>query len=1150
MEDYYGGYTTMIRKLLFNDNWKFTKYKIGVTLSEVNNSTIPWTNVDIPHDWLIYDTDDLYETGEGWYKKEFVIDQITNKVISICFEGVYMDSTVYVNNEVAGEWKYGYSSFEFDITKFLRAGLNEIKVRVVYQSPNTRWYSGAGIYRNVWLKTTDSIHLVYDGTYLSTRQEKGGWIVELETESINQKEMDAFVNATIKHTILDHRNTEVATSQQQLMIGNHITHNTQTIRMDEPILWNPDYPYLYYLKTQIIIDGVTVDEEIQKFGFRTICLDTEKGFFLNDVPIKLHGACQHHDLGALGAAVNKTAIQRQLLILQQMGVNAVRLTHNMPSVEMMELADEMGILIISEAFDMWEMPKNDYDYSRFFNEWCEKDVASWIRRDRNHPSIIMWSIGNEIPDTNNDRGLEITKMLKNLVLLHDPKKNGHVTIGSNHMTGEKAQNCSAELLVAGYNYAERLYEEHHAKYPEWYIYGSETSSTLQSRGIYHFPANKTVVMYEDEQCSSLDNCTTIWGSKNTQTNIIYDRDATFCMGQFIWTGFDYIGEPTPYTTKNSYFGQIDTAGFAKDSFYLYQAEWTDYRTKPMVHLLPYWDFNKGQLIDIIAYTNAPKVELFFNDVSIGICDIDHVSGKQLSGQWQLPYYEGTLKAVAYDENMNIIATDLQRSFGDAATIMLKPDKTSMKADGQDLIFVEISMNDEGGTPVANANNRVEVEVTGAGRLVGLDNGDSTDYDQYKGTSRRLFSGKLLAIIAAKTEPGDIHMKVSSNGLTSTEITFNALPSEVVSGLSADIENEKSVPDPEIPIRKIQLFNHGINILNKQNPCAVVTASLFPKNHTYHEIEWKVVTAVGIETSLATVDVHDNTATITACGDGEFRLRCIAKNGAKIPQIISDLEFVSEGIGTATTIPYRFVNATLYNTSNYEAHNSLIGGIDTEDNATNIIGFEGLDFGDYGSDEVTLSLYYPENTPVPLEIWAGTPGDQDALQLLRTTYQADFVWSSCQSNTYKLPIKLKGLTTLSFVFYNKLSFEGFEFTYIEKAFEKLTAKDVNKIYGDSYTVVEDAINHIGNNVSLDFESLNFGSDGITKLILFGKANSNNIIHIHFESESGNINQIIEFPYSDSCIEKEFLLDKVISEQKVTLVFMPGCNFDFQWCQFMK
>lgn len=1156
----------LANKTLFNDGWRFTKQIVGTSLEQIRGKDIVWSDVDLPHDWLIYNTLELYETGEGWYRKVFDYDLNPEQIVSICFEGIYMDSYVYVNGQQAGEWKYGYSSFEFDISKLLCSGSNEIIVKVVHQSPNSRWYSGAGIYRNVWLKTSGMLHLVTDGIYLATRKGQDAWSVELETEAVRKAQgsigADGYLTfetgeacltqVSVRHIITDLSGETIAVSENRVELGEELYTDKQVLKVEAPSLWSIENPNLYRLTTQLLVNGVVIDEVIQRFGFRTTRFDPEEGFFLNEKHVKLHGVNEHHDLGALGAAVNHAAIRRKLILLKEMGVNAVRTSHNMPAVELMELADEMGILIDSEAFDMWELKKTEYDYARFFPEWCGKDVASWIRRDRNHPSIILWSIGNEIYDTHaSERGVEVTRQLKSMVLTHDPKGNGHVTIGSNYMSGDNAQKCAEEVIVEGYNYAEYLYEDHHAKYPHWCIYGSETASTIQSRGIYHFPADKLIVTYEDEQCSSLDNCTVSWGAKNGQKNITDDRDAAYCMGQFIWTGFDYIGEPTPYTTKNSYFGSIDTAGFPKDQYYLYQAEWTDYKVKPMVHILPYWDFNEGQLIDIRIYSNAPKTELFFNEQSQGIFEIDHSKGKQLSGRWQLPYERGTIKAVAYDENDNVIATDSKSSYGDAARIVLQPDQTCLQANGQDMVFVEISMEDEQGIPVDNANNRVEVEVTGAGRLVGLDNGDSTDYDQYKGTSRRLFSGKLLAIVAAKLEPGDIEVKVTSIGLPEAKLKLKAQPCDIVKGVSASIANTKSEPFPEVPIRKIALIRNGSKLMNQENPSVKVTAEIYPAAATYRKLVWKAVTIGGIETNIAKIEVRGNEAEITALGDGEFRLRCSADNGGKIPQVISELEFEITGLGAATMNPYQMIDAGLYNAGNRAYETGLLGGISTVDGIENQIGFVGLDFGDYGSDEVTLPVNYWADDAIPLEIWEGMPGTQGAELILSTHYQAKLVWATFQPNTFKLLKRLKGIRTVCFVFRNKTNWKGFEFTKYEKAYQTLSVKENNQIYGDSFIVKEDAIENIGNNVTIEFENMDFGEEGPGKLIICGRSNNvKNTINIRFSNEEGSVKQIVEFPHSEDYTKQEFTLEPVKGNRKVSFEFLPGSNFDLKEFRFIQ
>ena len=651
-----------------NSEWLFFKQPLSDT-----TTTLPAQNdsrfypVNLPHDWLIANSADHYENSEGWYQKTISSDILPFDASSdddwlLYFEGVYMDCTIFVNGMQAGEWKYGYSSFEVRLTPFLKTGENTILVHVRYQSPNSRWYSGAGIYRSVWLKKVPAVHIASDGIAAEThRLENGKWSLcmhtTLEKEGVQQSAADFFASKN------DNPNTSLSLSFcVQALDGTVIL---SEIPEDTPVTltniksWDISEPNLYKIVCTLSENGTAIQTETITTGFRTTRFDSNEGFFLNDVHIKLKGVCQHHDLGALGSAVNRSAIKRQLLILKSMGVNAVRTTHNMPAVELLELADEMGILIVDEAFDMWEMSKTTYDYARFFKEWSTRDVKSWICRDRNHPCVILWSIGNEIYDTHaNEHGQEITRYLKEQVLLHDPYGHALPTIGSNFMQGENARKCADILKIAGYNYAERLYNKQHADHPDWVIYGSETSSTVQSRGIYHFPLAKPLLTDDDGQCSSLGNSTVNWGAKNQQFCAVSDLHMPFSLGQFLWSGFDYIGEPTPYQSRNSFFGQIDTAGFPKDAYYFYQSVWTDAKTNPMIHILPYWDFNPGQMIDVRVYTNAPKAALFFNDTLIGEKKLAHTQEDNIIADWSLPYKKGVLTAIAYDEAGNEIVTGI------------------------------------------------------------------------------------------------------------------------------------------------------------------------------------------------------------------------------------------------------------------------------------------------------------------------------------------------------------------------------------------------------------------------------------------------------------------------------------------------------------
>lgn len=1140
----------MNKTVLYNNDWEFSKSD----LSMKDSSTLSFQPVDLPHDWQIYNTLNLYENSIGWYRKKLTYTKEDADQVLLSFDGVYMDSSLYVNEQFIGEWKYGYSAFEHDITDALVVGENEVLLKVVFQSPNSRWYPGAGIYRNVWLKTRTKNHIETDGIYISTTQAKGDWNVEIDTElSIDR-------DAQLTHTIL-YQDEIIATTSAKLNLNSSF--DRQTITVESPLLWDTNKPNLYQMRTELSIALDHNDSyqkavvNTQQIGFRTFKLDPNRGFILNGKHMKLNGVCEHHDLGALGAAFNVAALKRRLVILKEMGVNAIRTAHNMPAKELMYLADEMGFMVVTEAFDMWERPKTTYDYARFFKEWAYRDVESWIKRDRNHPSLIMWSIGNEIYDTHADeRGQALTQMLMEYVKEFDPKENAVVTIGSNYMPWENAQKCADIVKVAGYNYGDKYYHQHHAEHPDWIIYGSETASTVQSRGIYHFPFEKSILADDDEQGSSLGNSATSWGAKSTEACIIAERDSPFSLGQFIWTGFDYIGEPTPYHTKNSYLGQIDTATFPKDSYYIYQASWTNYKVKPMVHIFPYWDFNKGQMIDVRVSSNAPTIELFHNGVSMGTFDTDLEHGKQLTGWWKIPYEKGEIKAIAYDETGKVIATDVQRSFGDAKNIVLNSDKQTLIANGTDLIFVEIEMEDENGIIVENANNRVEVTVSGAGRLVGLDNGDSTDYDAYKGTSRRLFSGKLMAIIAAKLEPGKIQMEVSSNGLKSSVIEMEALPTkEKITGISAMTENMDypivTGKEHEIPVRKIEISSEATQVFDETTKEINVNAILHPANTSYQGLEWSVVTDEGIASNIAKIESFGSKAKVTALGDGEFRVRCTSKNGTDKTKLISELEFKAVGLGTAYKDPYAFISAGLYDYSKGDLGNGNDRGVATSRDGETQVGFREIDFGTLGSDLITIPIFALSSEEYSLQIWKGMPEEKDSELLADVIYQKESKWNTYQEETYQLSKKLTGITSICFVLKQKVHIKGFSFEEVNRAFEQNMATDNDHIYGDTYEIKDNTVEGIGNNVSLIFEDLNFTEQGVNKLIVFGQSPiDKNTIHVRFSNEHEEINQVVEFNQSEGYEERVFDLEKITGKQTVTFVFLPGSNFNFGWFRFRK
>ena len=1163
-----------------NSEWLFFKQPLSETATALS-PTLPAQNdsrfypVNLPHDWLIANSADHYENSEGWYQKTISSDILPFDASSdddwlLYFEGVYMDCTIFVNGMQAGEWKYGYSSFEVRLTPFLKTGENTILVHVRYQSPNSRWYSGAGIYRSVWLKKVPAVHIASDGIAAEThRLENGKWSLcmhtTLEKEGIQQSAKDFFASEN------DNKSTSLSLSFCiQTLDGTVIL---SEIPEDTPVTltnikpWDISEPNLYKIVCTLSENGTAIQTETITTGFRTTRFDTNEGFFLNDVHIKLKGVCQHHDLGALGSAVNRSAIKRQLTILKSMGVNAVRTTHNMPAVELLELADEMGILIVDEAFDMWEMSKTTYDYARFFKEWSARDVKSWICRDRNHPCVILWSIGNEIYDTHaNEHGQEITRYLKEQVLLHDPYGHALPTIGSNFMQGENARKCADILKIAGYNYAERLYNKQHADHPDWVIYGSETSSTVQGRGIYHFPLAKPLLTDDDGQCSSLGNSTVNWGAKNQQFCAVSDLHMPFSLGQFLWSGFDYIGEPTPYQSRNSFFGQIDTAGFPKDAYYFYQSVWTDAKTNPLIHILPYWDFNPDQMIDVRVYTNAPKVALFLNGTLIGEKTLAHTEEDNMIADWQLPFEAGTLKAIAYDENGVEIARDEASSFGDAASLHLTANRSQVTADGSELIFVTIDALDTDGHAVANANNRVHVTVTGEGMLAGLDNGDSTDCEPYKGDCRRLFSGKLLAIIAPSLTAGTITITASSDGLTSASLTVNTTSysesSDEKDPCAEDLHLMTITRDPladsissqsDIPVRKITLSCETFTHLTADAPSAVIYASVSPANATTQTLDWKVTNAEGVTVPYAILEPIDNThVRIHALSDGSFFVRCSVTNGRGHTTLYSTLAFTATEIGTMNLNPYTFTVGSLYSDSEGEIANGNAHGAATGSEGTTSITYGPFDFGTFGSDTVTIPIFETESRPVDLTFIEGKTKTQSGTVLCRGHYDKKMIWDTYQEETFKLPKRLTGVTTFTIQVTNrKLHIGGLSFKKLEKAWSPLSVTDIDRIYGDAFCKTDDAITGIGNNVTIEYTDMDFGERTCVVIEITGRSPiEKNTIHVRTSNGTNETLNIAEFPYSDDYVTKRFPVNVLSGSQTVTLLFLPGSNFDLKGIRFVR
>lgn len=1129
------------QNILFNDDWQFCLCDIGTELSALPGRH--WYDVELPHDWLINDTSKLYETGEGWYRRSLPCsaEQLSGRVL-LNFDGVYMNSTLFVNGKEAGSWTYGYSAFEHDITDFLHEGENELLLRVSHQSPNTRWYSGAGIFRDVMLKLRSAAYIGTNGVYIhSAPQPEGGWTTEVETDVVGEAS-----DIRMLLEVFDPAGASMGGYGMEAHFDGGHEKFTASFNSTDPELWSVDDPMLYTLKISLYSGSELLDCVNETFGYRTAEFDPDRGFLLNGEPVKLHGVCMHHDLGALGSALNEAALARQLRIMKEMGVNAIRTSHNMPARQLVQLCDEMGLLVDSEAFDMWEKPKTEFDNHRFFTEHAERDVRSWIERDRNHPCIIMWSIGNEINDTIDPHGLDITKRLYEYVLKYDPKGNAAPTIGSNYMGDENAQKCSDVVKLAGYNYSEYLYDEHHAKYPDWVIYGSETASAVRSRGIYRFPAELPLLTGEDCQCSSLDNSVVGWGSSAMKSWRL-DRDCPFCCGQFIWTGFDYIGEPTPYNTKNSYFGIVDTAGFPKDIYYFYQSVWLSPEQKKVLHIVPsYWDFIPGQEIDVLIYSNARDVELFLNGKSVGTHVMELETSQDMRAHFKVPFEPGVLRVVGHFADGSE-CSEVLHTPSDPAAVVLTSDKETLLADGRDIAFVEISTVDVNGIPVGNARNRIRVEVSGAGRLVGLDNGDSTDYDSYKGDNRRLFSGKLLAMIESTLEPGEITVRAYSEGLENAELRLVSENCGEVSGVSVVTENKFPAVcrayTGEVPARLL-LPEVDVNSFDPERRSAEIRAKLLPENCTYDDISWSVVRRNGVESNLAQVEGSGRSAVVTAKGDGEFFVRAMVHNGAEHPQVIADIPFTAEGLGAAVRDAYSFISASTLDSSNVPTNIIEDGALSNFDGRT-VMTYSDIDFGKTGSQIISLSVGTCFDMPV--EVWEGTP--DDGKLICRVDFGNNGHWCGFAGQDFALAERLTGVRTISVVIDSRVIFGGFSFVPIERAYDTNWVGEADSVYGDDYRIDGRRVADIGNNVIINYEGLDFGEDGSEALIISGETgNPMNQIQLRYTPAGGAQKTVLLEFQQDGGREQRFDIPKLSGVNDVSFVFMPGSRFDFDWFRF--
>lgn len=1112
----------MRTRTLWNDGWAF--YADPDCAELLPEGKLSWQNVTLPHDWQIWHVQDLYQDGTLWYRKRF--SWKPGRRCCLYFEGVYMDAAIFVNGKQAAQWKYGYTSFQADVTEWLKDGENEVLVRCLLRHPNSRWYSGAGIYRDVWMLEYEDAHLVTDGLYVSPQELRPGrWEVALSAETENTLDSDELV-----YTLMD--------SEGKIQARIHAAPRGESkMEVANPQLWSTETPTCYRLRAALLRDGRELDCLETACGFRTVELLPKEGLLLNHKRVVLHGVCLHHDLGCLGAAFSLPAARRQLEIMKEMGVNALRTSHNPPAPGVMELADELGILVVSEAFDCWKRGKTTYDYARFFPEWYKKDVASWVRRDRNHPSLLFWSVGNEIYDTHmGEEGLETMKALLAEVALHDPRKNGLTTLGSNYMAWENTQKCAPYLDAVGYNYGESLYDAHHAAHPDWMIYGSETASVVQSRGIYHFPMSQALLVDDDFQCSSLGNSRTSWGAKSHQACLASEEAYPYHLGQFLWSGIDYIGEPTPYHTKNSYFGVVDTAGLPKDAFYLYQAGWHRWQDRKVLHLLPYWDFNPGQLIDVVIISNLPQVELVVNGVSQGKKQL--AGGSDVQASWQVPYAPGVIQALGYDDIGALVAQETETSFGDSAALCIHADRKKIAGDGRELVFCTITARDAQGNQVKNARDQVHVTVTAPLKLVGLDNGDSTDMGEYKCDCRRLFSGMLLAVVSAEGGPGVGEIRVSAPGLEGDccRITVTAEPP-----LPILPEVSQQRPDPITPVRKVELTASRTS-LTREEPTVVVKAKILPARAA-GELRWRITDDRGISVSNVLLEPLEDGVKLTGAGDGRVRVRC------QCGPVLSDLEMEVQGLGSLFLDPYGYVSAALYTDSCGEIGNGNERGITTSRTERSWVAFRQMDFGPVGGDTLTMDVFEMAGVPTTIRFWKGIPYNPESKMIGERIYDKPTTWNTYKPETFRLDEPLTGQDTFALELNCKVHIKGFAFQRRSRAWDQICARGFDNLYGDRFTLEESSVEGIGNNVSLVFREMDFGDRGCTGIAIRGRSRlENNTIHLRFEGSDGQTRQVVEFPGSEDWTEVSFALEPVYGKQDVTFLFLPGCDFDFSSFRF--
>ena len=679
---------------------------------------------------------------------------------------------VYVNGQEAGRWAYGYTPFYIDVTPYLRDGNNTLAVRLENRPESSRWYPGAGLYRPVRLILTGDVAVRMWGTRVTTpvvTAENALVQVDAEIENTEGHDLD------ISTVIYDATGNPVARAEAQELFFDGTT--TARLTLQNPRLWSPESPELYTAVVSVKEYGELLDEYTTRFGVRTIEFSPEKGFLLNGVPRKFKGVCLHHDLGPLGAAVNKAALRRQLLIMKEMGCDAIRTAHNIPAPWQMELCDEVGLMVMAESFDEWAIAKCKNGYNLFFDKWAEKDLVNLIRCHRNHPSIVMWSIGNEVNEQSRAGGGKVAKFLQDICHREDPTR--PVTVGMDRPDHAMKNQFAAVLDIPGLNYRLHRYVDSYKQMPQRMILGSETASTISSRGVYKFPVEPTKgAMYDDAQCSSYDLGACSW-SNLPDDDWAFQDDKPWVIGEFVWTGFDYLGEPTPYDdvwpSRSSYFGICDLAGLPKDRYYLYRSRWNT--LSPTLHLLPHWNWEgrEGEVTPVYCYTSYPSAELFVNGKSQGRRTKDPSQPyDRYRLRWNEVVYEpGVVKVVAYDEKGNAVAEKEMRTAGRPHHLVLTPDRTELTANGKDLAFVTVQAVDEAGNPCPLADNALNFEVSGAGEYRAACNGDATSTELFHLPTMKLFNGQLVVIVRTHEQPGEITLTVSGKGLETANLRLKS-----------------------------------------------------------------------------------------------------------------------------------------------------------------------------------------------------------------------------------------------------------------------------------------------------------------------------------------------------------------------------------------